>query len=199
MILTETYKNFFFNDLCKDRVNPYEIDTELRIRKILENYTGYQFEIRKNEDPYAYDLVVYFYDTSNVGSPAIPLIFVEIEQSETWKDKYPSNWKAYSFLARKVFKFDKTIDAFTNELKDNANKTIYIIFNQSLTDCIAQKVSFIAENYNLVRSTKTFNSYNDWVLRTPVDNSHLVVRGIEKTMSKIMKFIERHKELFNQS
>ena len=177
----------YFNKLLVSRKNTFEIDVELQVRKILESISDYHFEFQKNEDKYNYDISVFRYDISGAVYTKKCIAFVEIEVSETWKDKYPENWHTFSFLKRKVFNFDYDKKVFTKDLHENADKTIYIILNKSLTDAICCNVCKIATFKDAV-NYQTGNLRNDTFLRTQVTDKS-VIKCLDNCLKRIHSFI----------
>lgn len=177
----------YFDELLKDRNNPYEINLELWIRKLFENKTDYTFEFQKNEDKYGYDLSVYKYYLSGGDYEKILIAFIEIEVSENWENEYPQYWRDYSFLKRKVYKYDFYEDIFMNEVKDNSDKTIYIIFNKAITDSICRDMIFIKDLKSKERKLTNSNR-NNWFLTT-TKNDVNIIRGLNKCLNYSYKFI----------
>lgn len=177
----------YFNKLLVSRKNTFEIDVELQVRKILESISDYHFEFQKNEDKYNYDISVFRYDISGAVYTKKCIAFVEIEVSETWKNKYPENWHTFSFLKRKVFNFDYDKKVFTKDLHENADKTIYIILNKSLTDAICCNVCKIATFKDAV-NYQTGNLRNDTFLRTHVTDRS-VIKGLDNCLKRIHEFV----------
>lgn len=180
----------YFEQLLIDRKNPYEIDLELVIRKVLEtNITDYTFEFQKNDDPYSYDIKCYKYYIREGGDYNKELIaYVEVEISEHWKDEWPSYWKTYSFLARKVLEYEngKFIE---DKLKEGAEKTIYLIFNKNCTDCFCCEIKII-KNFNFEHVPVTGNYYSDCFLRTSLYEKR-VIRGVENSMRYIERYLNK--------
>ena len=179
----------YFENILKDRKDTYEIELELQVRKLFESMTEYIFEFQKNEDIYGYDLSVFKYVLEAGGRFKKQLIaFIEIEISEKWIDVYPDYWQDYSFLMRKVYDYDFKKNEFTNNVKANANTCIYIIFNKSLTDCICQKVDYIAGLEKKYRKL-TGKDYTDWFLTTKKTDTN-IVKGIDKAFQFCYSFIK---------
>ena len=184
----------YFEDLLKDRKNPHEIDSELIIRKMLENNTNYSYEFQKNGQ-YDYDIGVYKYYINAGNYEKVNICFIEVELSEAWKTNYPNFWHNYSFLRRKVNVFDRQTNRFTDELKPNAEKTLYIIFNKTMTDAAAIQIKDIPSVcYSKFQNvTGTGSIYDNTFWRTPLTSNH-VTRGLENTFQLIRKFITEHSQ-----
>jgi hypothetical protein len=193
MIAVQPKVKLNFEELLVSRENPFEINVELEIRKIFEYNSDYTFEFQKNEDKYGYDLKVnkYYIDAADYTKETVA--FVEIEVSETWKNEWPSFWKDYSFLARKIYEFDYNNDCFTSDLKHDADKTIYVIFNKSITDCICQsvinlsKLKMIQRGFDGVRKNSFLTtSVNDAKIIRGINNMFNFCNNffIEKTIGK---------------
>jgi len=184
----------YLDKLLIDRTNPYAIDVELEIRKILEKGTDYTYEFQKNENHYDYDISVFKYYIDGANWEKKLIAYIELEVSESWENEFPYYWKTYSFLKRKVYKWDYGDNNFTNELKDNADKTIYIIFNKSLSDSYCSDIETISTFHEEILSNggKTGDSRKDTYLREPL-TSERVTKGIENCIEKI-KFFIKNKE-----
>ena len=185
----------YFKDFLKDRDNPYEIHLELHIRKLLEANTDIDILIDKNEDVYGYDLIVVCYYLHGATYIRKNICFIEIEISETWKNEYPVHWKTYSFLARKVFDYCYNEGYDNKVLKDNADKTLYLIFNKEINDAVAQTILNISK-YKMVHHRITGDERNDYYLRVDKDNDG-VIRGIDNVIEHTKKFINLHVEKNN--
>jgi len=129
----------------------YEIKDELKIRKTLEAHTDWHFEFTKN-DQYAYDLRI----TEWHRRPRSPddnqtLGFVELERSRADKEHswitgdIPESWKFYSFLMRKVRKWNRRNRRFDG-LKDEFRRTVYLKFNHAMDNCFAASIADIHQN-----------------------------------------------------
>jgi hypothetical protein len=178
----------YFDGLLKERSSPYEIDVELEVRKLFEKNTDYTFEFQKNDNKYEYDISVFKYYINGSDYKKKIIAYIEIEVSETWQTTYPDYWKTYSFLKRKVFKYSYENQCFSTELKENAENTIYIIFNKTLTDAICCDIITISK-FNNQKSIVTGNERQDTFLREPL-NSFFVVRGLNECFKKINEFIK---------
>jgi len=178
----------YIKELLKDRDNPYEIDLELKVRKIFENNTDYHFEIQKNDNEFGVDLIVFKYDIEKNKYKKRKVAFIEVEVSENWVNEYPVYWRTYSFLKRKVFEFDNYKNVFTDNLKKDYYKTIYIIFNKSFSDCICQSMSYIS-SLNSVRISAGDNERSRWMLRTGLNDQN-IKRGIDEVFEFCDEFIQ---------
>lgn len=169
----------------------YDIDEELKIRKKLETMLNYDIELQKTDNKYSWDISCYGYDSKQIYKSLIG--FIELEVSDTWIDVYPSFWKYHSFLARKVFKFDRENNKFTNELKDDWGRTIYLITNKELTDMICQSIKVISTlNFSYCNVKNRY--YNDCYLRVRKNNKKIVC-GEDKCKGFIKDFFEKQKIL----
>lgn len=177
----------YLETLLQDRVNCFEIDSELMIRKWLENTTDYHYEFQKNDDKYGYDIICNRYDINGGEWSKNDLGFIEVELSQKWDDGYPANWKTYSFLARKLLTFDN--GQFTMTAKSGADKMLYVIFNRKMTDCIAAKPTELLDaGADLVNTKLTGRNYTDFVLRVPL-NCPVVARGREQVARRVELFL----------
>jgi hypothetical protein len=126
----------------------YEIQDELKIRKILENHTDWQFEFTKN-DKFAYDLRITEWDDEPASdSDNRVLGYVELERAR--KDKptswitgdIPDSWVFLSFLKRKVRRFDHNTQSWRG-IKQDYDRTVYLKFNHALDNCFAAPIESI--------------------------------------------------------
>lgn len=177
----------YFTQLLKDRKNPYEIETELRIRKLFENKTGHEFEFRKNDDPFAWDIQCYKYVQSGAEWKRVFCCFVEVEVSEQWKNDYPPHWKTYSFLARKIHPF-KNGKFLIDQLKEHAEKCFYVICNKSITDCKMISLSDAMQgDFKQCGSLSSLGNYANSFRRFPL-NSEIVIRGFENSVDRVLQY-----------
>jgi len=184
----------YLDKLLIDRINPYAIDVELEIRKIFEWETDYTFEFQKNEDPFDYDISVFKYYIKGADWEKKLIAYIELEVSESWKNEYPNWWNTYSFLKRKVYKWDNNNKTFINQLKDNADRTIYVIFNKELTDACCSDLKTISTFNEIIlpNGGKTGDIRKDTYLREPLITDK-VTRGIKQSIERIKEYI-RSKE-----
>jgi len=102
----------------------YDIEPELRARKILEKYTDYTYTFEKNEDIYGYDICMYRYNKDKIF-----IGYIEVEYCRNWETlELPSYWYELSFLERKIIN------------QDNLSKTFYLKFNNNFTNCFCVKM-----------------------------------------------------------
>jgi len=126
----------------------YEIQDELKIRKILERNTNWPFEFTKN-GTFGYDIQVTKWDNEAAGDNDNEVLgYVELERAR--KDKQhswitgdvPSSWVFLSFLKRKVRQFDHRTQSWRG-IKDNYDRTVYLKFNHALDNCFAASIETI--------------------------------------------------------
>lgn len=124
----------------------YDIKDELKIRKILENNNSFEYEFRKNDDKYGYDIEVYEYILINNEWNRKLLGYIEVERALKWieENSFPENWYRISLLKRKLFKFDRSKNIFTNEPKYN-EITFYLKFNTNYTNCFCERMDKLIE------------------------------------------------------
>jgi len=181
----------YLDKLLIDRSNPYAIDVELEIRKIFEWETDCTFEFQKNEDPFDYDISVFKYYIRGANWQKKLIAYIELEVSESWENEYPTWWKTYSFLKRKIYKWDNDNMQFINELKENADKTVYIIFNKELTDACCSDLKTISTFNEVIlpNGGKTGDLRKDTYLRESLVTNR-VFRGIKSCIEMIKEFIK---------
>lgn len=158
----------------------FDIEPEIIVSNILNEYSNWIFTEKNFDDPYGYDLRVI---DKNYG---IDLGFIEVEKSN-YNKLSGKNWE-HSFLKRKICEYDKINKCFLNNLKENAEQTIYIKFNRnfSLDDCICcdmKTISQFTSDYQM----KTNNNYYNGVFRTTMDDKRVKI-GINDCIGFIEKF-----------
>jgi hypothetical protein len=172
--------DIFRFDLKKET---YDIEPELIMSKKINNHSDKIYTKKNMLNPFDYDLCCFDKKTNTF------LGYVECEHSNYNKlGSAGSNWK-HSFLQRKIFVYEKNGIGFKNQImKDNSDKTVYFKMSNiySLDDCICCSLVDITF-FDSDIETKTGNDYNDWVLRTSMDNPK-VARGIYECI----KYIENY-------
>lgn len=121
----------------------YDIESELRVRKILEQKTDWQFEFTKNSK-YAPDLQLHDWGDHPDSPEDRDLTgYIEIEVTNAESDwqtgSIPESWTTINFLKRKVREFDYHTQRW-GELKKTARQTVYLKFNHGLDNCFAAPV-----------------------------------------------------------
>lgn len=118
----------------------FNIKEELILRKKLENLTQWQIEFNQNyENRYDYDLKCYKHININseVGFEKKLIGFVEVEHSPSWKDfEFPDRFD-FTFLKRKVFEWNYTLNKWSKQPKKDYNKTVYVRVNNDYSNCIS--------------------------------------------------------------
>jgi len=179
----------YFTELLKDRVSPYEIDSELMVRKWLEKHTDYHFEFCKNDDKYGFDIICNQYKLDGKDWEKHQIGYIEVELSSKWNQfQYPGNWRSHSFLARKIYKFRN--GQFINELKEGCDKMVYVIFNKPMTNCVAcRPIDLLGQNPEFARVSYTGDERFDWGLRVPLD-CNIVAKGQEQVSNLVDYFLK---------
>jgi len=175
-----------------DDVN-YEIKDELKIRKVLEKHTDWDFEFTKN-DQYQYDLTIYQWDDDPQTRDDQKVIgYVELERCRRDRDKswvmgaVPDNWYYLSFLQRKVRDYDWRAERWTG-LKDDYDRTVYLKFNHAMTNCFAAPIEAIhRDGTNTKRSD---GGYNSTYLKLEKDHPE-VEYGIKSCVGFIKGYLTR--------
>lgn len=176
----------YFETLCKDRKDPFEITSELQIRKMLEKQTSHRFEFRKNDNKYGPDIECYRYDIVGESWSRTRKVFVEVEVSERWVTSFPDTWKTASFLARKLLHFNG--ESYVPELKSGCEDMFYLILNKSLTDGYmihgpdAIKGRIFEPRY-MQTGDKRLDTYVRFNLSDPT-----YTRGIQKCVKRIIDY-----------
>lgn len=174
-----------------DQKAPYNIELELKIRKLLEELLSDDYEMHRNEDPYAWDIVCYKYKINGDSFIREELGFIEVEVSKKWSSTWPGDWKTYSYLRRKVEEndpFNNSPDTWKGAPAKNAHKTIYLKCSLDMSDCHAALVSDIYERMdgNLVCDHRYgFKERQKWYVRFPLDGCEITRRGWEEAKKLI--------------
>jgi len=121
----------------------YEIQSELRVRNILEEKTDWNYEFTKNSK-YAPDLQLHDWGDHPDGPDDRDLTgYIEIEVTNADSDwqtgSVPDSWSTINFLKRKVRHFDYRQKRWGG-LKENARQTVYLKFNHELDNCFVAPV-----------------------------------------------------------
>lgn len=158
----------------------YDIHRELEVSRIINDYSDKIYTNKNYDDMYDYDLI------AKDKQLDMFLGFIEVEVSN-YNYLGGINWQ-HSFLKRKVCEYNKNNNCFTNRLKDNAYKTIYIKFNKNLglSDCICCDMKTIIQ-FPSDYQNKTNTNYRNCVFRTTLDDNRVKI-GI----NKCIKYIENY-------
>lgn len=120
----------------------FEIQDELQIRKLIEDKTGWQFELTKNSR-YDYDLQLFNWGEDPDNPEDRDLIgYVEVEvagDDSAWQTgEFPDYWPTVNLLARKIYQSRGSGPALRwGALKDNYHRTVYLKFCNDLSNCFA--------------------------------------------------------------
>lgn len=171
----------------------YEIQDELKIRKILEAHTDWQFEFTKNSK-FEYDLrITQWDDEPDSEDDNRVLGYVELERARKDKPKswitgdIPDSWVFLSFLKRKVRQFDKVTQSWRG-IKEDYDRTVYLKFNHALDNCFVAPIESIyhdGQKTKLSDGSRT-NSY----LALDMDHPH-VRYGVAECVSFVEEFMTR--------
>ena len=171
------------NQLNEFNINKesFDIKPEIIVSKIINEHSKEIYTEKNMLNPYDYDLHCFDKKKNFLG-------YIEVEVSNH-KRLSGANWQ-HSFLARKVLKYDKDKGYVDWELRDNADKTIYIKFNKyfGLVDCICCSIESITY-FDSDLEYKTGDERKDLVFRTHQDNPR-VAKGIKKCIEYIERFFE---------
>ena len=153
---------------------------EHEISRIINNYSKKIYTYKNYDDMYNYDLIV------KDKKDDMFLGFIELEVSN-YNYLGGKNWY-HSFLKRKILDYDYDNNCFSNRLKDNAFKTIYMKFNKNLGlgDCICCDLKTISE-FQSDYQNKTNSNYRNCVFRTLMDDERVKI-GIDSCIEYIEKF-----------
>lgn len=174
------------------RKNPYEIESELKVRKKLESATNHMFEFKRNDDYYKEDIECYLYQITGNDWNRYIIGYVEVEEKPQWKKStWPNYYTHYNFLARKVNKYDYQSKLFTHELVDNANSTIYLCTAIDLSDAFCCLVSDIPKFGKFWNRSSNENYHNRYDCYYRIDKDHhRVYRGWENVVPFITTFLK---------
>lgn len=170
----------------------FDIRNELKIRKILEKNTDWHIEFNENYDnPYEYDLS-YFYHKENTktetGYEKQFRGYIELEVHHNWKTKsIPSYWREPSFLKRKCYKWDYENNKWSNEHKNNYDKTVYLKFNNNLTYCFVLSIPNIIEKGHIIDYRGDPDDYHEAFIGVDKDK---IYWGIDNCIEYINNFME---------
>jgi hypothetical protein len=175
------------NDVLDNDDVDYNIEVELKIRKVLEENTDWNFEFNKNDERYEYDIKFFRWEEDDSGTlQKNHYGYVELERARKWKTgEKPDNWKYYSFLERKVLDYDHRTKSWQDP-KDNYERTIYLKFNQLLDNCFAAPVQSIYRDGK--RTKRSTGEYNDTYRKLPFSHGD-VVEGIQGCVEYIDQFL----------
>lgn len=171
----------------------YEFKDELKIRKVLEKHTTWEFEFSKNGQ-YKYDLAITKWDNEPRNHDDNEVVgYVELERSRKDKEHswvtggIPDSWYFLSFLQRKVRSYDHRRESWGGVL-DNYDQTVYLKFNHALDNCFAAPIETIyRDGETTPRST---GSYNDTYLKLETDHSE-VRFGVDSCVNFIEDYLTR--------
>jgi hypothetical protein len=171
----------------------YEIIDELKIRKKLEVGSDWRYEFTK-QTKYGYDLELYRWPES-ADSPEDRELFGYIELERASVDKsscpwitgdLPDRWVYLSFLKRKVYQWDWDANRFTDELKPNARRAMYLKFNNAMDNCFIAPITTVARDGT--RTKKSDGTRTNTYLS--LDTGHSDVRiGVDESISYIEEYL----------
>lgn len=179
------------------RKDSYEVEKELQVRKLLEIRTGIEFEFARNDEKKDVDIVSYRYRIKPDEWTKDLCGYIEVEEKCSWigeevPRKRPGKkggWYCYSFLARKVFKFDWQNNKWTNELIDTAGNTVYLMVSRDLKGMFCLPVYKIPELGKGKTGKKGLSLYNDTYIDVPIDCKE-VITGVDNCLHFIKQFLK---------
>ena len=176
------------NDFNLDNES-FDITNELKVSEIINNNSDKVYTKKNDEDKYGYDLKCFNIENDEfLGFIEVEVSHHELLDGKTWK---------HSFLMRKILEFDNIRNIFTNKLKENYEKTVYIKFNNflGLGDCICCDILTI-RNFNETIQEKTKTVRQNKVFRTN-KNDRRVAKGITDCIKYIEEYFICNKRLDN--
>lgn len=175
---------------CADPKNPFEVVAELKVRKMLEKHTKWNFEFSRNEFLFGVDIIAYkytiignTYERNKVGK-------IEVEASPQWiNNQYPPRWRYYSYLRRKVERWDKhrkntyKDGIWSGEPVDEAESTIYLKCAIDMSDCHSALISDIWGNCRLFRDKdRSLREDAAWYFRSLIEFDEITKRGWKESI-----------------
>ncbi|MGA1067063.1 MAG: hypothetical protein ACO3U3_14585, partial [Alphaproteobacteria bacterium] len=175
----------------------YEIKSELKVRKWLESNTDYTFEFIRNDEQKGYDLGCWKYIQKGDIFEKHLICFIEVEESEQWKNgQYPSHWRYWAYLQRKVNPWDWDLNAFLTGLKKDATRTMYLKAAIDFSGVHCSRMEDIYAYGKLANSGTHKNDRLSMTYRFSVkSNSQYVFVGKERCLRAIKRFIDIQSKL----
>lgn len=181
---------------CEDPKNPFQVKAELMVRKMLEKHTGWKFEFTRNEHQYGVDIIAYRYTLKGNSFEREEVGKIEVEASKKWKNGiFPTDWKTYSYLRRKIEAWDKTMKPETRKIWkgvpwDDGKKRVYLKCAIDLSDCHAALVSDVWDfaNDNFLKEWKKFGRESRrWMYQIPFAKDIITKRGWKDCITFALK------------
>jgi len=164
----------------------YDIDSELKARKIIEKHSDYHYVFDKNEDKYGFDLAVFKYKINKGEFKKNKIGYVEIERAVGWKTfGIPKNWYCVSFLKRKLYNYNFKEGTWGNP-KSDSHKTIYLKFNHPMSNCFCHNMIYIIRNGKNSERNDNKNSYNNSFIEL---EKELVYWGIKNCVNYVVQYL----------
>jgi len=191
----------------------YDIQDEIKMRKILENNSSWRFEFTKNPDPKGIDIKFFkweFVPVDDWVKRHYGYIELERADSDGWVtenqlqyepnsidlcEMFPDNWiwknastPRITILKRKIFEYDWDRETFTNKPKSNYQRTVFVKFDHSMTECFAiPLVAIKQEGRTTPRSDDTV--YNESMVALRADHGDVYI-GLENVMAFLDEFMQ---------
>lgn len=169
----------------------FEIKDELKVRKVLEKNTEWNFVFNKNTD-YQYDLAITEWgDKPTEQSDKEIIGYVELERSRRDKKHswvtgdIPDSWYYLSFLQRKVRGYDHRRNCWQG-LKQDYDRTVYLKFNHALDNCFSAPIEAIHLDGKPTKMSD--GSYNNSYLKLNTDHPDVRV-GVENSVAFIQEYL----------
>jgi hypothetical protein len=173
----------------------YGIQSELRVRKILERETDWKYEFTKN-DKYDVDMQLFDWGEPPCDAESRSLTgYVEIEvasESSDWQTgDIPDYWTHVSFLKRKVRCWDNRSRSWGG-LHQKARQTMYLKFNHQLDNCFVASVERVFHDraYEKTRGAASPPSKRQDVLCLPPDHDS-VTWGVSDSIDAIVDHFDQ--------
>lgn len=131
----------------------YNIEKELLIVQKLNHLceNEYVFFNKDSQNKYDIDIETNVWindkDSQSGFKPFKNLIKIEVENKPDWNEySFPNYYNEGSFLKRKLFEYDFRQNCWTNQIKKDCCKTIYLIHNNSFSNCFFMPMWEIIQN-----------------------------------------------------
>lgn len=136
-------------------IDDYGIQSELKVRGILEERTDWYFEFTKN-DKYQVDMQLYDWGEPPVDADSRSFVgYIEVEvasEKSDWQTgDIPEYWNEISFLKRKIRTWDYTHGRW-GSIRPKARETLYLKFNHELDNCFVAPVERVFHDHNYERT-----------------------------------------------
>lgn len=167
----------------------YNVTPELNFKRVLEkNNLNPMITLEKNNDKFGTDLKVFKTTIINNNHFTNHVGFIELEKTPNWVGEFP--YPYYSFLRRKIDIFCRTTNNFTNKMKSDGLRTIYIKHSKNYNDCFFQSVLNIKEISDVYYDPRVSQNRNNQYYRIkvkPINKKQISLFNLEQDNPKSVK------------